>query len=469
MGEIIRSYIFPHPPLIIPEVGRGEEKGAADTINAVKKAAEDIKNDAPSTIVVTTPHGPVFQDYIHISMQERLAGDMSRFGANDVRFEFENNLLLAKAISSNAEAIHIPAGGLSEEISARYKISKSLDHGALVPLYFIKNIYDSFKLVHISISGLSFEDQYRFGKCIAKAVAQSDERVVFLASGDLSHRLTNEGPYGYSEYGKLFDDMLIESLRNLDVERLITTDESFCENAGECGLRSFIMMFGALDGYDLEPEVYSYEGPFGVGYSVAKFTVGGKNPERHILDKLEFKNKLKMQGIRENEDPYVKLARTTLETYIKEDRIIEIPKDIPEELIKNSAGTFVSLKKSGQLRGCIGTIEPTKDNIAEEIMRNAISSATEDPRFNPVAEEELDKLVYSVDVLMPAEDIKSMDELDVVKYGVIVKLGRRTGLLLPNLDGVYTAEQQVSIALQKAGIKPNENYAMQRFEVIRHK
>ncbi len=469
MGEFIRSYIFPHPPLIIPEIGRGEENGAADTIKAVMKAAEDIKNDAPSTIIVTTPHGPVFQDYIHISMQDKLIGDMSRFGANDIRFEFENNLSLAKAISSYADAVHIPAGGLSEELSARYKISKNLDHGALVPLYFIKKMYGSFKLVHISISGLSFEEQYRFGKCIAKAVAQSDERVVFLASGDLSHRLTNEGPYGYSEYGKLFDDMLIESLKKLDVERLITTDENFCENAGECGLRSFIMMFGALDGYDLEPEVYSYEGPFGVGYSVARFSIGGKNPERQILDKLEFKNKREMQNIRENEDQYVKLARQTIETYIKEDRIIDIPQNIPGDLIRNRAGTFVSLKKSGQLRGCIGTIEPTKDNIAEEIMRNAISSATEDPRFNPVTEDELDKLVYSVDVLMPAEDIKSIDELDVIKYGVIVRNGRKSGLLLPNLDGVYTPEQQVSIALQKAGIRANENYTMQRFEVIRHK
>jgi AmmeMemoRadiSam system protein A len=129
----------------------------------------------------------------------------------------------------------------------------------------------------------------------------------------------------------------------------------------------------------------------------------------------------------------------------------------------------VSLKKHGRLRGCIGTISPVEPSVAEEIIRNAVSAGTGDPRFDPVEEDELDSLVYSVDVLGDAENISSMDELDAKRYGVIVTKGYRRGLLLPNLEGVDTPEQQVAIALQKAGIPANDKYSMERFEVVRHK
>ncbi|HHZ00152.1 MAG TPA: AmmeMemoRadiSam system protein A, partial [Tissierellia bacterium] len=129
----------------------------------------------------------------------------------------------------------------------------------------------------------------------------------------------------------------------------------------------------------------------------------------------------------------------------------------------------VSLKLDGSLRGCIGTISPTTSSIADEIIRNAISAGTEDPRFPPVTEEELSRLEYSVDVLGKAEKIESLDDLDPVRYGVIVTKGHRRGLLLPNLEGINTVEEQVSIALRKAGIYPHEDYRLERFEVVRHK
>ena len=176
-----------------------------------------------------------------------------------------------------------------------------------------------------------------------------------------------------------------------------------------------------------------------------------------------------MEDVKNCEDRYVSLARTTLETYVKENREIDVPENLPEEMIEQSAGVFVSIKKDGQLRGCIGTIFPTRQNVALEIIQNAISAGTKDPRFYPVQANEVDCLVYSVDVLKKPEKINSIDELDVLKYGVIVRAGYRSGLLLPNLDGVDSPEEQVSIAMQKAGISPDENYSLERFEVIRHK
>lgn len=469
MGRILSSYIFPHPPIIIPEVGKGNEAKASDTINAVKKAAEIIGKERPDTIIVTTPHGPLFQDYIYISTSDRHSGNMGRFGSSKTRLEFENNLELVESIIEIARSSGIYCGGLENSLARRFGVSSEMDHGAFVPLYFVAKEYDAFRLVRISISGLPLIDQYKFGMCIGQAVEKSNEKVVFIASGDLSHRLSADGPYGYSEDGRKFDELLVKSVRELDVEKLLLIDEDFCESAGECGLRSFIMMFGALDGYSLKPEVFSYEGPFGIGYAVARLEVGEQNPDRKVLDRVMKETARRMEEIRSNESPYVKLARLALETRVKENRTISVPAGLPPEMLENRAGVFVSLKKHGKLRGCIGTTGPTRKNIAEEIIQNAISAGTGDPRFDPVEEDELNDIVYSVDVLKEPEPIKSMDELDVIKYGVIVRSGRRSGLLLPNLEGVNTPEEQVSIALRKAGIRPDENYTMERFEVTRYK
>ncbi len=147
---------------------------------------------------------------------------------------------------------------------------------------------------------------------------------------------------------------------------------------------------------------------------------------------------------------------------------MDIPWNISQELLNHRRGTFVTLKKDGMLRGCIGTIEPTQSSLAEEIIQNAISAGTKDPRFDSVEEEELKDLVYSVDVLKAPETIESIEDLDVEKYGVIVSKGFRKGLLLPNIEGVDTPKQQVSIALAKAGIRKDEDYSLERFEVVRH-
>ncbi|OPZ87723.1 MAG: 2-aminophenol 1,6-dioxygenase subunit beta [Firmicutes bacterium ADurb.Bin419] len=461
MGRISGGYIFPHPPIIVPEVGKGDERDAMDTINAVIKASKEIANQRPTTIIVTTPHAPVFEDYIFISDNKILKGDFGKFGSRDVGLSFENNLSLVDRIISYAADEGISSGGIEPGEAVKYGVESELDWGALVPLYYITKKYDEFKLVHISISYIGMEQLYRFGMCIRKAVEESDEDVVFVASGDLSHKLANSH-YGYSKYGKQFDELVIKSIRENDVHSLLGINEDLCESAAQCGLRSFVIMYGALDGYELKSEVYSYEAPFGIGYGIAKIGVGRKDKDRKVMDK-------KIEDIRKNEDDYVALARKSLETFVRDGKMIEIPEGLPKEMKTDRAGVFVSIKKDGQLRGCIGTIAPTRESIAGEIIYNAISSGTEDPRFFPVEPNELESLVYSVDVLMKPEPIDSIEELDVVKYGVIVKSGYRSGLLLPNLENVNTPEEQVDIALQKAGIRKNEDYSMQRFEVIRHK
>jgi len=165
--------------------------------------------------------------------------------------------------------------------------------------------------------------------------------------------------------------------------------------------------------------------------------------------------------------PLVRLAKRTVDSYIRRGEVIQ-PKRLSAEM-KEQAGVFVSIHKLGELRGCIGTFEPQHDNVAEEIVANAISSATRDPRFTPVTREELKNLDYSIDVLTKPEPVKSQKELDAKKYGVIVEAGWRKGLLLPDLEGVNTVEEQVDICRLKAGIEPDEEVKLYRFEVKRYK
>jgi len=179
-------------------------------------------------------------------------------------------------------------------------------------------------------------------------------------------------------------------------------------------------------------------------------------------------------------DKFTDLAQKTIETYLKENRLLEPPKDLPEEMLKNKAGVFVSIHKKEwrrpakagrELRGCIGTFLPTRNNIAQEIIHNAISAAFHDPRFYPIQENELNDLEISVDVLSKPEPIDSIKKLDAKKYGIIVKSNDgRTGLLLPNIEGVNSVNEQILIACQKASINPaKDKFYLYRFTVERHK
>ncbi len=169
-------------------------------------------------------------------------------------------------------------------------------------------------------------------------------------------------------------------------------------------------------------------------------------------------------------DPFVQLAKNTIDTYIRKREVYQAKKEeLTLQMTDSRAGAFVSIHEHGELRGCIGTIAPTRNTLAEEIISNAIAASTRDPRFPAIREDELEFLTISVDVLGEAEPIASKEELDVKRYGVIVEKGYRRGLLLPDLEGVDTVEEQISIARRKAGIGEQEKgVLMYRFEVVRH-
>ena len=458
---IVAAFMVPHPPLIIPEVGRGNEKQVQRTIESYEEVGRMIAKIAPDTIIISSPHSIMYEDYFHISPGESATGSFRNFGAPDVSFTEKYDTELVREIERLSEENGIPAGTLGEKMP-------ELDHGTMVPLYFIRKYYSGARIVRIGLSGQPLTDHYRLGQIVQEATEKLDRRAVYVGSGDLSHKLQEYGPYGYAKEGPEYDARIMDVASRAAFGEMLDFDENLCDKAAECGHRSFVIMAGALDGYETESTVYSHEDVTGVGYGICSFYPKEKNGDRSFLKKYIEKRDRELEEKRSRSDEYVRLARLTIETYIKDGFLIDEPDDIPEEMKNRKAGAFVSIHKLGRLRGCIGTILPTTGCVAREIINNAVSASTKDPRFNPITPDELPYLDINVDILGDPEDISSPDELDVKRYGVIVTSGHRRGLLLPDLEGVDTVTEQISIAKMKAGIGEDEPVKLQRFEVVRH-
>ena len=460
--SILGAALLPHPPLIIPEVGQGHEKAIQATIDACQTAMGQVAALQPDTVIISSPHTMLYADYFHISPGKRASGTFAQFGAPQVKISCEYDSELVSTITTLAAKEKIPAGTQGERDPA-------LDHATLIPLYFLNSYWQSYKVVRIGLSGLSLKEHYRLGKIVAAAVNRLARRAVWIASGDLSHKLLKEGPYGFDPAGPHYDSKLMEIMGQGRFDQLFSFTEKTLEDAAECGHRSFTMMAGAFDKQTVISRQLSYEGPFGVGYGVCFFLPGEPDESREFAPCYDAIRKQQKEERLAKEDAYVRLARSVIEHYVKTGGLLKLPETLEPQMRTKKAGVFVSLKARGALRGCIGTIGPLYENIAEEIRRNAIAACSRDPRFTPVMPDELDELEYSVDVLGPMEPIDSSSLLDVKRYGVLVTKGSRSGLLLPNLEGVDTVGQQLEIARQKAGISPEETgCTLHRFEVIRH-
>lgn len=453
--------MVPHPPLIIPAVGKGEERKIQNTIDAYHEVGRRIGGLRPETIVLLSPHQVMYADYFHISPGNGAKGDFSQFGAGQVRFEVRYDREFVENLCKLAQAGDLPAGTAGER-------DRRLDHGTMVPLYFVDQYWKDYQLVRIGLSGLPLTDHYELGRRIRETSEALDRRTVIIASGDLSHRLKADGPYGYKKEGPEYDSRIMQVMESGNFGELLEFPEDFCEKAGECGHRSFTIMAGALDRMEVEAQRLSYEGPFGVGYGICAYAVKSRNLKRNFKEQYEEKERNRILKQRQQEDAYVQLARKTVEEYIRTGKKLRVPEGLPGEMQNRRAGVFVSIKKEGRLRGCIGTIQAAYSSIAQEIIENGVSAASRDPRFSPIVPEELEKLTITVDVLGDTEKIDSLDKLDVKRYGVVVTKGYRRGLLLPNLEGVDTVEEQIAIAKQKAGIGAQEKAELERFEVVRH-
>ncbi len=459
---IVKAVMVPHPPIALHEVGRGEEEKIQATLQAYEQACGEIKDASPETVIILSPHAVMYRDYFNVSSGKAAYGDMGNFRAKEVAFREVYDEEFTQALTDRLFEEGFPGG-------TEYDRDPYLDHGTMVPLYFLRKQYTDFKIVRIGLSGLPLEMHYRLGMYLKETAEKLGRRVAVIGSGDLAHCQKEDGPYGYKPEGPEYDEKIMKTMGSGNFGELFDYPESFLSACMECGHRAFVIMAGMLDGVSVTPHVYSHEATFGVGYGIITFDIGEEDETRHFLKQRERKERERIREERESSDAYVKLARASVEYYVRNGRRLPLPQDVPSELLERRAGCFVSLHMKGDLRGCIGTIEAVREDLAHEIIENAVSACARDPRFSPVRPEELEWLEISVDVLGDAEVIPDSSMLDVKRYGVICSCRGRKGLLLPDLEGVDTVERQVAIACSKGGIDPaDEDLVLQRFEVVRH-
>ncbi|KMO87278.1 hypothetical protein AB840_03460 [Megasphaera cerevisiae DSM 20462] len=443
--------LFPHPPIMLPEIGGSELNKIKKTVTAVTTASRMLTDQKPETIVIISPHNYVFPDGAAIFPEPKLYGNLGNCGYPELTMQVNTDMELAGEIMAQAANI-VPLHALDQAWGIKYGHPVQIDQGSFIPLYYLRQAGFTGAIVMMAPRFDDYNSMTVLGDITIRAALKINRRIAVIASGDLSHRLLPNSPNGYTPTGEVFDKTVMTALKKQDLHLLQTMPASLIEDAGMCGLPSIYFLFGVLRHLRPVMPVYSYEGPFGVGYGVALYLNEG---EKRLAENSV------------TTDIRVRLARQSISYYLHHHTYMPLPDSLPAELA-GQAGAFVSIHQGTNLRGCIGTFLPMHLTIAGEIIHNAVSAATRDPRFQPVRLGELDDLSISVDILGAPESVTSADQLDPEKYGVIVMSHARTGLLLPALDGVDTVQQQLDIAKEKAGIPPQVRPDIYRFTVTRY-
>ena len=458
---LIASYIVPHTLSVVKELSKGQERYFEKTIKAYEAIADEIASLAPDTIVIASPHAESYSDFFQIADGETVTGSFKEYGAPQVKFRFHYDDELRNEITRVAASKKFPAGYEGSE-------DPKLDHGTMVPLYFIRRKYSSFKLVRLGLSGLSFYDHYKMGQYIAMAAKNLNKKVVFIASGDMSHCLSEDSLYGYRDEGKKYENLLNIDLKNGNFGNLLRMDHLLITKAKECGHRAFSLLAGTLDRKISEPICLSHEVVFGVGYGVYSFKVKGEDPSRAYGDLYASKVALDIKAKLEKCDDYVKLAYLTLDQFLNKTAAKEV--SISTDFGKKKEGVVVSIYKFGTLRADFGSIVPLEKNVPEEIIQASVKAAKKDTFFDPIEPSELPYLDIVVDEIKNLEPISSEKDLDPNKYGVLLKTKNgKLGFALPFIPGVESVEKQIRIAKRDFDIKPNEKVILFRFTIVRHK
>ena len=467
--SLIGCFVTPHPPVMVPEVGRERVSEVRSTVDAMRLLAREAEALHPEIIVLMSPHAPLDMNVMGVAAASWFEGSFGIFGAPEVRMRLDGVPDLARAVVQECLTRAVPVRLLNEGRGAE------LDHGSMAPLVLLaEHLMPLPSLVVLSFSYLEPERHVEFGRAVGSVLRTDPRRILYVASSDLSHRLIPGAPAGYSPRGAEFDAAVVLAFEAGDLSLLLSIPRDLAHDAGECGLRSLFTLSGVIEGSECRTRLLSYEGPFGVGYLVGAVDMvapagEGSSDAAREGPAAPSADGEDAAGDASREDAVVALARRSVEAVVRDGPRV-VP-SLPAEGHPARAGAFVSLHlPDGSLRGCIGTFAPTKDTLGEEIVNSAVNAAIRDPRFFPVRPEELAGLRVSVDILDEPEDVDSIEQLDPATYGVIVRTDDgRQALLLPDLEGVETAQDQLAIACRKGGIDPaRDRYHIQRFRVTRH-
>lgn len=472
-GSVVFAALMPHAPVLVPAVGGNRGREVAASIEAMRQTAARLVASRPDTLVLISPHSPRRAEAFGVWGGETLRGNLGQFGAEEEAFDLPVDQELVDEVTEAARAARLKTWTIQ---------GRPLDHGAVVPLWFLREVGWRNPIVVLGLDAASDASVVELGEAIKSAAERIGRRVAVLASGDMSHRLQPGAPAGYEPRAREFDAAWIALLRAGRYRELSSVDPSLRELAAEDVVDSTLMAAAAIDWASDGREVLSYEGPFGVGYGVAVlFDPQGRGaasemapataePEPQPLASEAVPQLAGDGGLPSSlEQMLPRIARDSVTAALGDDR--QSPPEPATAYLRERRGVFVTLRNfDGDLRGCVGSIIPQSSNVAREIWRIAREAALSDSRFLPVTAEELPSLRFEISVLYPTETVDSDKLLDPARYGVMVTAadGRR-GVLLPAIPGIETVEQQLRCVRKKAGIGWWENIQISRFQVDKFK
>jgi AMMECR1 domain-containing protein/aromatic ring-opening dioxygenase LigB subunit len=434
---IVFAGLVPHPPVVVPEVGRGREQESRDTVGAMQEFARRCMAARPEGLVLISPHSPRRPGAFGYWPGPLLQGDLSKFGAPEA----------GVTLPVDTQFLHDLCEAASPQALLLWPIrERELDHGALVPLYYLARAGWDGPTAVIGLNYPGEGDLEELGRLLAHVAEKQGRRYAFIASGDMSHRLQPGAPGGFHPDAHRFDAAFVDLLRQRALDQVAQMDPELTDLAGQDVIESTMIVLAAT-GYDPTcTEVLSYEGPFGVGYCVAVF----REPVPPVHAEREG-------------DVLTSIARQVVEAVVQGEAV-PLPAVEPKGYLSQRRGMFVTLRRrDGTVRGCLGTMAPTKSNLLLEVVERAAAVA-EWAYGTRVMRSELPGLLYEVTVLGSLEPVESEAELDPAVWGVVMadEHGRRA-VLLPGIESVTTVEQQLSIVRRKAGISADAPVTLQKF------
>jgi AmmeMemoRadiSam system protein A len=433
-----------HAPIVVPDVAGNRARQCAETTRAMTDIATRLRAHAPDVLVIVSPHAARHATRWGICMQTPLQGNFGRFGAEHIGVTLPGAPDAAARLAPLARELRLTTRELTGE---------ELDHGTLVPLYFMSKAGWTGPTLLIAPPYPTNRTEERMGQAIARAADQAGERWAVLASGDMSHRLTPGAPSGYHPLAKEFDRTFKARIDAGDLRGACAIDADLRELAAEDVVDSCAVAAAAVGYRNQGHRTYAYEGPFGVGYLEA------------VLFEESPPNDDGTGGGTETRPwpAMLRIAREAISAKITHSayRVPVLPKpwNAPQ-------GAFVTLRDPrGELRGCIGHVEPRFGALAEEIAACAAAAATQDTRFARVTPRELLQVRIELSLLSKPEPVIDISTLDPQRYGVVVSSGRARGVLLPGIEGVVTGEEQLRIAAAKGHLPASRTWVIERFEV----
>ena len=260
---LVFAAITPHPPVLIPEIGKDNLKKIEKTEAAMKKLEQEFYAAKPESVVVISPHGQIFADAFNINLSSGYSANFKEFGDFGVELKFKSDYMSIQEIRAADES--------SKNVPVVLTSKPEIDHGFSIPLYYLSQHLKNIPVIPITYSGLNYQKHFEFGQFVYRQLAKINKRFAVVASGDLSHKLIKGAPGGYSAQGKKFDKKIVDLIKNKDIEGALKIDPKLVKAAGECGWRSIMVLLGIIESLNVQPEILSYEGPFGVGYLTANF------------------------------------------------------------------------------------------------------------------------------------------------------------------------------------------------------